>query len=290
VSRTERSGHFAALDGTRISFRELGPSEAQPIVLIAGWPQTLHAWRHIQSELAERGVRSIALDPPGLGDSDVLGQVADYSTSNIARIMAEALASAGVTTFTLVGHDIGAWISFAWGCHRPAGIDRLVLVDAAIPGALPDTIFVIGNAARVFQFFFNSAPELPERLTRGRERIYLEWLFDAKAIVSGAIDSHDVDVYMLCYGQAERMSAGFNYYRAVSQSIEDLEALELIAIPVLAVGADQGVGASLGVALNARCLDLTTVVISDCGHFIPEEAPLELCELIQGSQPQRLGE
>ena len=94
--------------------------------------------------------------------------------------MADAITQAGIRRYTLVGHDVGAWIAYAWACQEPTKPARLALIDAAIPGTLPDAGFAIENAPRVFQFFFNAVPDLPERLTAGRERVYLDWLFETK--------------------------------------------------------------------------------------------------------------
>ncbi len=269
---------FSTSDGIRLAARAYGPVSDEPVILIAGWPQTLHAWRHVQQRLAAQGIYSIAIDPPGLGESDLLGDVARYATSNVATIMADALAKQSIRHYTLIGHDVGAWIAYAWGCNAPAGLARLVLLDAAIPGTLPEAGFPVENAPRVFQFFFNAVPDLPERLTLGRERVYLDWLFETKTRIVGAISSDDVDEYMRCYGQPERMSAGYDYYRAVPQSIAALANAPKLAMPVLAIGAEHGVGKALAKALGPKCDDLTGDVIAGSGHFIPEEAPAELTD------------
>ncbi len=269
----EHNIQFSTSDGISLAARTCGPASEAPVILIAGWPQTLHAWRHVQDRLAANGTYSIAIDPPGLGESDLLGDVARYTTSNVARIMADALARAGIRHYTLVGHDVGAWIAYAWACNAPTGLARLVLLDAAIPGTLPDAGFAVENAPRVFQFFFNAVPELPERLTIGRERVYLNWLYETKARIAGAIGSDDIDEYMRCYGQSERMSAGFDYYRAVPASIAALADAPSLAMPVLALGAEHSVGEALARALAPHCADLERGVIAGSGHFIPEEAP-----------------
>ncbi len=269
---------FSTSDGIRLAAGARGPESDKPVILIAGWPQTLHAWRHVQDRLAADGIYSIAIDPPGLGESDLLGDVARYATPNVATIMADALAKAGIEQYTLIGHDVGAWIAYAWGCNAPTGLVRLVLLDAAIPGTLPEAGFLVENAPKVFQFFFNAVPNLPERLTNGRERVYLDWLFESKTRIAGAIGRNDVDEYMRCYGQPERMSAGYDYYRAVPHTIAALANAPKLAMPVLAIGAEHGVGEALAKALGPKCDDLTGNVIAGSGHFIPEEAPAELTD------------
>jgi pimeloyl-ACP methyl ester carboxylesterase len=103
--------------------------------------------------LAEAGFRALAIDPPGLGDSDFLPQGVHADTGTVADIMSAALAKYGVRKFMLVGHDVGSWISYAWATRRPAGIERICLTEAAIPGIALAAAFAIQNAPRVFQFF-----------------------------------------------------------------------------------------------------------------------------------------
>jgi hypothetical protein len=57
--------------------------------------------------LAEAGFRALAIDPPGLGDSDILPQGDHADTGTVADIMSAALGNYGVRKFTLVGHVSG---------------------------------------------------------------------------------------------------------------------------------------------------------------------------------------
>lgn len=259
---------------------DVGPRDAQALVLVSGWPQSMHCWRHVQPLLAKRGLRTIAIDPPGLGASDLLDVGASYTTPAVARHLAGAVDGLGLGSYVLVGHDIGAWISFAWAAAEPAGISKLVLLDAAIPGAMTSPGFSLEAAPIIFQFYFNAVPDLPEKLTRGRERTYLEWLFAAKVRRQDAITSADLDEYLRWYGQADRMSAGFEYYRAVPASIAALGADTRIDIPTLGLGGEFAYGANMAANLAAHCSNLEGGVVLGSGHFIPEEAPEGLADVI----------
>lgn len=59
---------YARVKGNRIHCVTLG--EGQPVLLIPGWPQTWFTWRHVMQALAAAGFKAIAVDPPGIGDSD----------------------------------------------------------------------------------------------------------------------------------------------------------------------------------------------------------------------------
>jgi hypothetical protein len=88
---------------------------------------------------------------------------------------------------------------------------------------------------KFFQFFLNAVPELPELLTRGKEREFLSWLFRTKSVNPHAIGPAALDEYLRTYGDPARMSAGFEYYRAVLTDIAQNKSARL-KVPTLALG------------------------------------------------------
>jgi hypothetical protein len=58
----------------------------------------------------------------------------------------------------------------------------LTLIDAALPGMVPPRTFPLPFEVNIklWQFSFNTLPELPELLTERREPALLDWLFDKK--------------------------------------------------------------------------------------------------------------
>jgi pimeloyl-ACP methyl ester carboxylesterase len=85
--------------------------------------------------------------------------------------------------YHLVGHDIGAWIAYAWAAQFPDRLKSLTLLDASVPGCSAPREFPLPYEANIklWQFSFNALPELPEILTQGRESDFiLSALFGAK--------------------------------------------------------------------------------------------------------------
>lgn len=271
--RSPRTLELHTPSGLRISGVEAGPEHAAAIVLLPGWPQTAYAWRHVQARLAEAGRRTLALDLPGMGGSDLLPAGEAYDIGRVADLIAAAVAEAGLEHFTLVGHDVGTWAAYAWAARRPEGIERLVLTEAAVPGVTAEGALPLAAAPKVFQFYFNALEELPEVLTAGRERAFLDWLFRTKTLVPGAIGPADLDLYAESYARPGRMSAGFGYYRALTTSIAQNKAAPAPAMPILALGGEGGVGDALLTGLKARSRAVEGGTMGGVGHYIPEEAP-----------------
>jgi len=273
------SSRTVEVDGSRLHYVRGGPAGAPTLVMLPGWPQSWYAFRRVMPALAER-YDVIVFDPPGLGDSDLA--TTGYDTGSVARTIRNAVKRIGVgDQYTLVGHDVGAWISYAYAQAYSNEVGRLVLLDAAIPGVPTPQAFGIDKAANYFQFYFNAVPGLPEELTRGREEVFLRWFFDNKTEVRSAISEEDLTEYLRSYRQPDRMTAGFEYYRAVPTDIlQNAETTRKpLQMPILALGASKGTGDGLLKAMAAiGSPHVEGGAIENCGHYVAEECPGPLTE------------
>ena len=275
--RVFRSG-FARGHQGRLHYIRGGEGTNGTVVLLPGWPETWYAWRKMMPELAETH-DVIAFDPPGLGSSDL---VTDYDTGSVSDDITNALSELGVDApYHVVAHDVGTWIAYTHVLDHPNDVRSVVFMDAAVPGLNLEDAFTLSNAPRLFQFFFNAVEDLPETLTEGRERQFLEFFFNSKSLVAGAVTPADVDVYLDTYTQPARMSAGFDYYRAVPQNSRENAGREL-DLPVLALGAQSGVKDGLVKALRqGPAPQAQGGEVAGCGHYMPEECSDELLERIR---------
>lgn len=176
---------FVDVGGRSVAYKMEGAGA--PMVLLHGWPQSSHMWRKVVPALAVQH-RVILLDLPGLGESQSHGA---FDTGSVAGIIAQALQALGIANYHLVGHDIGAWVATSLALQFESRLKSLTVVDAGIPGLIPDEIFKPGNAQRVWQFYFHAVADIPELLTEGREKEYLSWYFRNKSVVQEAISDSD---------------------------------------------------------------------------------------------------
>jgi pimeloyl-ACP methyl ester carboxylesterase len=99
----------------------------QAVVLLHGFPQTSHQWRHQLPALADAGYAAFAPDNRGFGGTDKPG--VRVSRSLLAGDVLRYLDAKGIGECTLVGHDWGGIIAFKTAIDHPERITRLVLVD-----------------------------------------------------------------------------------------------------------------------------------------------------------------
>ncbi|RON57840.1 alpha/beta fold hydrolase [Pseudomonas frederiksbergensis] len=250
-----------------------------PILLIPGWPQSWYAWRYVMPKLVAAGRRVIALDPRGMGESDA--PPGSYDMRTVAaeiHAFAETIGLLDNGPIDVAGHDVGTWIGYALAADWRTDIRRLAVLDALIPGlSTPRTDLSHTEAnLRTWHFAFNQLDGLPELLIAGREQVFLTWLLRAKSIQSWTVTPDDIAVYARQLAAPGALRAASSYYQS-ALSPEGLAASRQRAqvpldIPVLALGAERGVGDNIVNALRAVAGNVKGGVIENAGHYLPEEA------------------
>ena len=277
--------HSLRVGGVRLHYADTGSGD--PVLLLPGWPEDGDAWRKVAPLLAARGRRVVILDPRGFGDSDK--PATGYDLDTVAAEVHGFIGAAGLSRpdgIDVVAHDLGGWIGYALASAHPEDVRRLVLSEVTIPSAtkmqpIPDDAANI----KTWHFAFNRLPGLPEMLTAGHERVYLDWLFDNKALHPDAIDPTARAEYVRVF-KAGGGHAGFNYYRALFAPAGLKRMGERLAaplpMPVMTIGASGGVGTLLIDSMKGAATDLHGTVLQDCGHYVPEECPAAFAGAVTG--------
>ena len=270
--------------GVRLGYVIAGTGP-RTMVLLHGYPQTWWEWRHLLAPLARAGWRVIAPDYRGAGQSSK--PPAGYNKRTIAadilKLLRDHLRIS--TPITLVGHDIGMMVAYAFASEFPKSVDRLVLMEAPLPGTLAYDASVasttLSNQTMWHFFFHNAQNNLAESLTAGRERLYLQHFYQRLAFNQDAITEADLDLYASAYSAAGAMRAGFELYRAFDQDAQDnkaaLKKKGRLTMPVLALGGTSSFFLPIAKPMLAEVAKHVTVApIPDAGHWIAEENPKAL--------------
>nr|WP_282572336.1 alpha/beta hydrolase [Roseomonas acroporae] len=266
---------FRMVENVRLHYVEGGRADGDAVVLLAGFPESWYAWRKVMPALAA-SFRVFAVDLPGQGDSDCPAE--GYDTRSLAVAVHGLLRQIGIERCLLAAHDVGAWVAFPYAMLFGAEVRRLVLMDAGIPGVtLPDALPTAPDRAwRTWHFAFHAVPDLPESLIAGREPAYLDWFLRRKAADPGSFSDADLAEYLRVFRREGGLRAGLAYYRAAALSaLQNRELAERgrLAMPVLALGSDQGSIADMAAPLRAFADEVRGATIPFCGHFLPEEQP-----------------
>lgn len=121
--------------GVSLSWRSVGPADAEPVVLLhklGGW---IADWRGV-APLIANGRRVIAFDLPGHGNSIVDGPPPYVQTvPETAALIVAALSQMGYERFTLGGNSLGGVVSTHVAAHWPEKVSRLIMASVSLfPG------------------------------------------------------------------------------------------------------------------------------------------------------------
>jgi pimeloyl-ACP methyl ester carboxylesterase len=235
-------------------------------------------WKPLIPRLADK-FTVIAPDLPGIGDSEIPKDRMDMKS---AAIRVHALARAlGVQKARVVGHDIGLMVAYAYAAQFPAEVEKLVLMDAFLPGVVGwEAIY---NNPGIWHFRFNGPT--PEALVNGRERTYFEHFWnDFAADKTRSIPEADRVAYTAAYARPGRMRAGWAYFVSFPQTAKDFEELARtkLTMPVLSLGGEKANGVALGEQAKRVAVDASTVVLPNTGHWVMEESPEKTMDALIG--------
>jgi pimeloyl-ACP methyl ester carboxylesterase/ketosteroid isomerase-like protein len=261
-------------DGATIHVRVGGQGPA--VVLLHGFGDTGDMWAPIAAELArDHGV--VVPDLRGMGLSSHPADGYDKKTQ--AADIRSVLIQLGIDHAAVVGHDIGATVAYAYAARYPDKTDRLVVMDAPIPGIPPWDEIVRSPALWHFSF---GGPDA-ERLVAGREHIYLDRFWNEFAGDPSKIDEATRVHYTAFYAQPGAMHSAFAQFLSIPKDVEDnkVSMMTKLTMPVLAIGAAKMFGANEAIVMRNAADNVTEVVIANSGHWLMEEQPAATIAAVQ---------
>jgi pimeloyl-ACP methyl ester carboxylesterase len=258
---------FANVNGTRLHYLAAGTGE--PVVLLHGYAETSHMWRPLILELAATHT-VIAPDLRGAGQS--AKPPGGYTKAEMAKDVHALAQKLGFGKIRIVGHDIGLMVAYAYAAQYPSEVDRIVLMDAFLPG--------VGDWRNVWLmrdlWHFHFYGKTPLALVRGRERIYFEHFWnDFAANPKRSVPEPDRRFYAKEYARLGGMRAGFEYFRAFEQDAEDFARLAQtpLLMPMLVLTGEKASGEFLIQQGRLVAKNVEGVVVRNSGHWLMEEAP-----------------
>lgn len=252
--------------GTTIHVRVGG--HGQTVVLIHGFGDTGDMWGALANDLA-RDHTVVVPDLRGMGLSS--HPAGGYDKRTQAGDIRSVLTTLGLDRAAVVGHDIGTMVAYAYAVRYPDKTDKLVVMDAPVPGIPPwDSIVRLP----VLWHFDFGGPDA-ERLVAGRERIYLDRFWNEFAGDRTKIDEASRRHYAIFYARRGAMHSAFAQFNTIRQDAKDNEAAmsTKLTMPVLAIGGEKSFGANEAIVMRNAATNVEELVVPKAGHWLMEEAP-----------------
>src|SRR5512132_3392504 len=276
IEQHRRAGREFEARGVRSFVREQG--EGDPVVLMHGIPVSSFLYRKVLPLLAERGLRGVAFDLPGLGLAEK-PEGFDYSWSGLGRWTGEAVGALGIDTCHLVLHDIGGPIALEWALRNQDRIASLTVLD---------TLIDVAHFRRVWTMDLAAPPLIGPLWVATIRPPAARWLFYMQGIADrSATPAHEVDAHLALL---HRDGGGRSFRRIVRgfELTEEkerfyMEGLGDIGWPTTILWADRdpALGEDRRRALE-NVLGIEAKVIS-AKHFLQEDRAPAVAEAIAGA-------
>jgi pimeloyl-ACP methyl ester carboxylesterase len=261
---------FAEVNGVKLHYLVAGKGD--PVVLLHGFAESSHMWLPLIAKLSDRHT-VIAPDLRGFGQSSTPAD--GYTKAAMAQDIHALVKSLNYDRIRLVGHDIGLMVAYAYAAQYPSEVDRIVLMEAFLPGVGDwNSVFLLRD---LWHFHFYG--KTPLALVTGRERIYLEHFWnDFAADPAKSVSEAERRFYTQEYAQPGHMKAGMEVFRAFPKDAEDFAgfAKTKLPMPMLVLSGEKAGGPFLIEQSKMVATDVDGVLVKGRGHWLMEEAPGEV--------------
>lgn len=251
----------------------------RPVLLVHGIPTSALLWRHVQPRLAERAA-TIAVDLLGYGQSDKPADPAPTLPNQVSAL--HALLTAGdLTDVLVVGHDIGGGVAQLLALAAPDRVSGLVLVDTICYDSFPEP-----TIARLADAEWDDRIQGVD-LAAGLRRSLAKGLTAPDDATLSALAAQYAAPFQGADGRAAYLRA------ARALHTEDLAArmpeVERLDIPVHVVWGERDPFQPLdyGLRLQAALRNATLHTAADGSHFLPEDHPGAVAEVIEAALRER---
>jgi haloacetate dehalogenase len=284
---TMKTSKITTSRGT-FNVRDRGNKDGLPVVMIHGWPESSYCWEGV-TEFLNPNLRVIAPDLRGLGDSERTKDVKVYQKVELAKDVIEIIDALGINEFFLVGHDWGGIVAQELAFLIPDRVKKFVILNIPILTNIKGAEEA-GKAMIAMKYFpmwyqyFQMQPILPEVMIKGNERTWVSFFFGKKG-QDGTIPKEAIAEYIRCYSIENTPATAASYYRSMVLDAPHWATLigKRFTMPSLYIyGNEDTVIIPANITHLEDCFDSIKVEQIKAAHFLQEEKPREVAELMNG--------
>jgi pimeloyl-ACP methyl ester carboxylesterase len=176
-------------------------------------------------------------------------------------------------------------VAYVYAATYPTEVRHLVLMEAPIPDASVYTFPALSaKGPGLWWFGLFNTPRMPQILLQGREEQFVTEFFrdSVPPVVANSITREDIAIYANNLRKPSHLNAYTSYFSTISQDVSHVQQLrqKKLSMPVLAMGADHSLGAGVGKQVEQYATHVSSVVIANSGHWLPEEHPQEVVQYL----------
>jgi epoxide hydrolase 4 len=278
---------YADVNGVRLHYATAGKGGL--IIFLHGFPEFWYEWKD-QLEEFGRDHQAVAPDMRGYNLSSKPAELDQYQMKYLiedVRALAEKL---GHRKFTLVAHDWGGAVAWAFAMAHPEYLDKLVIINAPHPGVFMRELRDNPAQQKASQYMLMFRGPQAEQLLSANNYAALVQAVLGEGLKAGHITEEDKKAYIEAWSQPGALTGGLNYYRAARigpptaadgktemNAGMDLSSLA-VKVPTLVIWGERDTALLTG---NLEGLDkfVTSLVVKripDGTHWVIHEKPAEV--------------
>lgn len=284
-----QAGQFASLsNGMRLHYASAGDPGKPLLLFVHGFPEFWGEW---EAQLAEFGRDhfAVALDLRGFNLSDMPLEVAAYRARHIIEDLRLLAAHLGHEKFTMVAHDWGGAIAWAFAIALPQLLHKLIIINAPHPWLFAQALIHDPEQQAASAYMNWLREEGSEGALAKDDFALLEGLFkDSTGWLNDALR----DRYHACWSRG--LHGGLNFYRAsplrppkegdpgpaaLNLKAEDFR----VRVPVRMIWGERDIALPKGLldGIEALVDDVEIERIPEGSHWVIHEQPERVNQLIR---------
>jgi len=285
--------HYADLEDCRIHYVSRG--QGAPLLFLHGFPQFWFLWREQLTDLGE----DHAVYAPDMRGFNLSCRPEDPEAYRMRHLLADVVELINVlelTDLTLVGHDWGGIVSWAFALKYPEMIDRLVIIDAPPPFTWNRDLRESPKQRDAVNYMIElskPSPE-PEEMLAANDFSMMDDIMLRIGGREARLSDADRRVYHEAWAQPGALRGGLNYYRAARMG-EQVAAggmpeeyaakitSQTLEVPTLVIWGenDAALLPSLTRGLSEWVPQVRVEIVPGAGHWVPYERPDQVNRLIR---------
>jgi len=197
---------YADVNGIQLHYVEEGSGKL--VLFVHGFPEFWYEW-HAQLADLGRDHHAVAIDLRGYNLSSKPQEIDAYKSKHLVEDIRALAATLTSEPFTLVAHDWGGAVAWAFAIQYPELLANLIILNSPHPAVFVRELLTNPKQQRASQYMrLFQSPEAEDIVSFANFRMLKEAALQRRS-------KDDAAKYVEAWSQPGAMTGGLNYYRAM---------------------------------------------------------------------------
>jgi epoxide hydrolase 4 len=288
MTNLETQPHFIEANGLKFETIVAGVGGTKFALLLHGFPESNLSWRFQVPLLVALGYEVWVPNLRGYGQSSrPLGVEAYHLRHLLADVAGLIDAGAAGRPVTLMAHDWGAIIAWAFAADQVRPLENLVIMNVPHPARMGEGLRTWAQIKKSWYIYFFQLPWLPEFLIGQKGAAVIKRMFYDMAVDKTYFTRDILETYRANAALPGALTAMINYYRASARGPDFAryrrDVVKSIDVPTLMIWgeADTALGVELTNNYEGLVADLTLKRLPAVSHWVQQEAPVKVNAILE---------